>query len=64
MTKDKHNWWGAAASQRLGFPIRAPSGHCVLGHSPKFIAAYHALHRLLLPRHPPFALRFVLGNYP
>ena len=24
--------------------------------SPKLIAAYHVLHRLLTPRHPPFAL--------
>ncbi len=25
-------------------------------HSPKLIAAYHVLHRLSKPRHPPYAL--------
>ena len=25
-------------------------------NSPKLIAAYHVLHRLLVPRHPPYAL--------
>jgi hypothetical protein len=29
-------------------------------HSPKLIAAYHVLHRLQEPRHPPYALNYFL----
>jgi hypothetical protein len=40
----------------LGFPIRASAGHWLFSASPRLIAAVHALHRLLVPRHPPYAL--------
>ena len=40
----------------LGFPIRTPSDHSSFDNSPRTIAAYHVLHRLLVPRHPPNAL--------
>jgi hypothetical protein len=40
----------------LGFPIRESAGHWPFSASPRLIAAVHALHRLLVPRHPPYAL--------
>ena len=39
-----------------GFPIRTPSDHRSFTNSPRLIAGYHVLHRLLMPRHPPCAL--------
>src|SRR5215213_3262062 len=39
-----------------GFPIRASAGQSLFSGSPRLIAAVHALHRLLVPRHPPCAL--------
>jgi hypothetical protein len=39
-----------------GFPIRKSPGQCLLGGSPELFAAYHVLHRLLTPGHPPCAL--------
>src|SRR5947209_7634995 len=45
-----------AALPALGFPIRASAGHWLFSASPRLIAAVHALHRLLVPRHPPCAL--------
>ena len=41
---------------RDGFPHSGISGSTPASGSPKLIAAYYALHRLLLPRHPPCAL--------
>ncbi len=46
----------SAALPALGFPIRASAGHRLFSASPRLIAAVHALHRLLVPRHPPCAL--------
>ena len=43
----------------LGFPIRASAGHWPFSASPRLIAAVHALHRLLVPRHPPCALNIL-----
>src|SRR5688500_11035384 len=40
----------------LGFPIRESAGQRLFSSSPRLIAAVHALHRLLVPRHPPCAL--------
>src|SRR5581483_8288932 len=40
----------------LGLPIRESAGHWLFSASPRLIAAVHALHRLLVPRHPPCAL--------
>src|SRR5829696_7246667 len=39
-----------------GFPIRVSAGQSLFSGSPRLIAAVHALHRLLVPRHPPCAL--------
>ena len=39
-----------------GFPHSEISGSQAMCASPKLIAAYHVLHRLLVPRHPPCAL--------
>ena len=39
----------------LGCPIRKSSDRLVCS-SPKLIAAYHVLHRLSAPRHPPYTL--------
>src|SRR5215211_3622446 len=39
-----------------GYPIRTPWDHSLVDSSPRPIAASHVLHRLLVPRHPPFAL--------
>ena len=46
----------SAALPALGFPIRASAGQRLFSASPRLIAAVHALHRLLVPRHPPCAL--------
>src|SRR5450759_4508861 len=61
-----------AALPALGFPIRASAGHWLFSASPRLIAAVHALHRLLVPRHPPCALTILTviwvmnlaGSYP
>lgn len=42
--------------RRPGCPIRKSPDQSLLSGSPKLIAACHALHRLLAPRHPPCAL--------
>ena len=47
---------GNAVLPALGFPIRESAGHRPFSASPRLIAAVHALHRLLVPRHPPCAL--------
>ena len=39
-----------------GYPIRKSSDHSSADSSPRHIAASHVLHRLLMPRHPPYAL--------
>ena len=44
-----------------GFPHSEISGSMLICSSPKLIAAYHGLHRLLMPRHSPCAL-FSLTN--
>jgi hypothetical protein len=36
--------------------IQGPWDQCLFDNSPKLFAAYHALHRLLSPRHPPHTL--------
>ena len=38
------------------FPYSEISGSIGICPSPKLFAAYHVLHRLLVPRHPPYAL--------
>ena len=39
-----------------GFPHSEICGSLAICASPQLIAAYHVLHRLLTPRHPPYAL--------
>ena len=36
--------------------IQESRGHNLFASSPRLIADFHALHRLLMPRHPPCAL--------
>jgi hypothetical protein len=45
-----------------GFPHSDISGSQVVCASPELIAAYHVLHRLLAPRHPPCALSSLTGK--
>ena len=40
----------------MGLPHSEISGSKCIGNSPELIAAYHVLHRLSVPRHPPNAL--------
>ena len=53
-----------------GCPIRKSSDITLVCSSPKLIAAYHVLHRLSDPRHPPCALicfkkiRYILSGSP
>ena len=42
-----------------GFPHSDISGSTHVSNSPELFAGFHVLHRLLLPRHPPFALLFL-----
>lgn len=44
-------------SIRSGFPHSEIAGSKLIRSSPTLIAAYHVLHRLLSPRHPPNALK-------
>jgi len=46
-----------------GFSHSEISGSKCVCHSPKLIAAYHVLHRLLMPRHPPCALTCLTKNW-
>jgi len=39
-----------------GFPHSEICGSLPICGSPQLIAAYHVLHRLLTPRHPPYTL--------
>ena len=39
-----------------GLPHSEIPGSKLICSSPRLIAAYHVLHRLLVPRHPPYAL--------
>ena len=47
---------GTRAFPRVGFPIRVSSDITPAHGSPRLIAVYHALLRLLAPRHSPYAL--------
>src|SRR5579859_3147803 len=53
-----------AALPALGLPIRESAGHWLFSASPRLIAAVHALHRLLVPRHPPCALTILTVIWP
>ena len=46
---------------RRGFPHSDTPGSKLVCSSPRLIAAYHVLRRLLVPRHPPCALSSLTG---
>src|SRR5665648_17184 len=48
---------------RPGSPIGKSTGLRLLGASPWLIAAFHVLHRLLVPRHPPYALNILTEEH-
>src|SRR5437762_13127110 len=48
-----------AALPASGFPIRVSADQGLFSTSPWLIAAVHALLRLLMPRHPPYALHIL-----
>ena len=48
---------GNTTSLVLGFPIRTSSDQRSVDNSPRHNAASHVLHRPLMPRHPPCALK-------
>lgn len=52
-----HSALGDTTSLVPGFPIRTSSDPRSVGSSPRHNAASHVLHRLLVPRHPPCALK-------
>src|SRR5262245_16707789 len=47
---------GGPGMNPAGFPHSEICGSRAICASPQLIAAYHVLHRLLTPRHPPNAL--------
>jgi hypothetical protein len=47
-----------------GFPHSGITGSQPACGSPMLFAAYHALHRLSVPRHPPCALVRLIGIIP
>ena len=47
----------SGTAETVGFPIRTSPDQRLLGISPKLFAANRVLHRLLVPRHPPYALK-------
>ena len=51
VTFSNHRW-----PRKAGFPHSDIFGLSLVFSSPKLFAEYHVLHRLLLPRHPPYAL--------
>ena len=52
-----HSALGDTTSLVPGFPIRKSPDHSLVADSPRHIAGSHVLHRLLMPRHPPYALK-------
>ena len=44
----------------MGCPIRKSLDRSLFSDSPKLIAGYHVLLRLLVPRHPPYTLNNLL----
>jgi hypothetical protein len=47
----------------MGFPIRISPDQSLIDSSPKLLAVFHFLRRLLMPRHPPNALFNYLQIY-
>ena len=59
-------WIGVRIAEvcSAGFPHSEISGSTGICPSPKLIAAYHVFHRLLVPRHPPYALISITNRPP
>ena len=55
---------GDTTSLAPGFPIRTSSDPRSVDSSPRHIAASHVLHRPLMPRHPPCALKHLQTQKP
>ena len=53
MSSDAGDW----TCLQPGFPIRKSSDHSLVIDSPRLIADSYVLHRFLVPRHPPCALK-------
>ena len=53
---------GNTTQLMLGFPIRTSSDQRSVGNSPRHNAASHVLHRLSMPRHPPYARNKTHGH--
>jgi hypothetical protein len=49
----RYGYWSMTSS---GFPHSDIPGSTRAYHSPRLIAVCHVLHRLRVPRHPPYAL--------
>jgi hypothetical protein len=47
----------------IGFPHSEINGSSNLCSSPLLIAAFHVLHRLEVPRHPPYALSSLIIKF-
>ena len=47
----------------IGCPIRKSPDLTVACTFPRLIAAYHVLHRLYMPRHPPYALSNLIYTF-
>ena len=46
----------AASLRRAGYPIRTSPDQRLVATSPRLFAGSDVLHRLILSRHPPYAL--------
>ena len=59
-------WIGVRMTEvcSAGFPHSDISGSMDICSSPKLFAAYHVFHRLLVPRHPPYALSSITNKLP
>src|ERR1700712_1133331 len=55
---------GNTTSLVLGFPIRTSSDPRSVGSSPRHNAASHVLHRPLMPKHPPYAIKHLQNKNP
>ena len=58
-----HLFYSVYVTLAGGFPHSEISGSMLICSSPKLIAAYHVLHRLLMPRHSHCALFSLIYGY-
>jgi hypothetical protein len=57
-----HSAAGDLQLNRPGFPIRTSPDQCSFASSPELFAGYHVLHRLSMPRHPPYTLMSLITS--